>query len=596
MGAICAGAPRANRCEPTRAASRGARAAVVVFICPIIFIPPWSARTHDAPRAGAATGTQLRCLALLRDVLMCSAAARRSMVSALILAVVVVAGSATTHDQLRVGGDRGAGGPARAAGGPPPACPVVGGVVDASRCAGWSADDATSALQHAFQSGAHTILIRNLGTPWLLNTTLYLGSNQTVKLSPGTIIEAKRWAPFWNDSQPVKRPKPLVSTGRTGSFNVTIQGAAGAVVRMHKQDYMNPKLYPIHNEWRYGLYLSSGSQHIQVYDLTISAAGGDGICIAHAASDIRLARLVLDNNYRNALTITNGKDLLVEDCVFSNTSGTDPSAGVDIEPDSAWSDLSNITFRRCQFLHNWGAGFSMAPGHIKPWNRTQYPGVPQCARAHNNSACPISVSIEESHFEGTGGKHTPCASPCPVATPSGSPPAADCPFFDCGTRGGEQFGILFAGVHTGVPGTFRVSDTTIANTALSGLFISEKPASGALLVVSNVTLNNTAANLTGYQNWIWKTGWLNSPVVIQNDSPATFGSAGGMVLEGLTIINDHPRPWLTTYVDPTTRLQSIAGAVKVVTRKEFAGLACALNPGKPSDSHDVLLAVTVTCA
>ena len=320
------------------------------------------------------------------------------MVSALILAVVVVAGSATTHDQLRVGGDRGAGGPARAAGGPPPACPVVGGVVDASRCAGWSADDATSALQHAFQSGAHTILIRNLGTPWLLNTTLYLGSNQTVKLSPGTIIEAKRWAPFWNDSQPVKRPKPLVSTGRTGSFNVTIQGAAGAVVRMHKQDYMNPKLYPIHNEWRYGLYLSSGSQHIQVYDLTISAAGGDGICIAHAASDIRLARLVLDNNYRNALTITNGKDLLVEDCVFSNTSGTDPSAGVDIEPDSAWSDLSNITFRRCQFLHNWGAGFSMAPGHIKPWNRTQYPGVPQCARARTTTARVRSPSASRSRI------------------------------------------------------------------------------------------------------------------------------------------------------------------------------------------------------
>jgi hypothetical protein len=84
-------------------------------------------------------------------------------------------------------------------------------------------------------------------------------------------------------------------------------------------------------------------------------------------------------------------------------------------------------------------------------------------------------------------------------------------------------------------------------------------------------------------------------VVIQNDSPGTFGSAGGVVLDGLTVINDHPRNWLTTYVDPSTRLQSIAGTVKVVTRQEFAGIACAVNPGKPSDDKD-LVAVTVTCA
>eukprot|EP01052_Picozoa_sp_SAG31_P073520 SAG31_NODE_32553_length_354_cov_1.000000_1_plen_92_part_10 len=92
-----------------------------------------------------------------------------------------------------------------------------------------------------------------------------------------------------------------MSSGPTGSFNVTLQGAPGANLRMHKHDYMNKTLYPIHNEWRYGLYLSGGSHHIRVFDLTISAAGGDGVCIAYAPHDIHLARLNLDNNYRNAL-------------------------------------------------------------------------------------------------------------------------------------------------------------------------------------------------------------------------------------------------------------------------------------------------------
>jgi hypothetical protein len=314
----------------------------------------------------------------------------------------------------------------------PPACPVVDGVVDVARCAGFNqTGDSTAALQSALHSQAHTVLIRNLGSPWLVSTTVYLGSNQTVRFSPGATIEAMRWAPFWNDSKAPSKPHPLLSTNHGGSVNVTLQGAPGATLRMHKADYMNKALYPVHNEWRYGLFLSSGSHHIRTFDLTIAAAGGDGICIAYAAHDIHLSRLLLDDNYRNALTISNGKDLLIEDCVFSNTGGTAPSAGVDIEPDWAWSDLSNITFRRCQFLNNSGNGFQMAPGGVRPWNHTTFPGVPQCDREGNNSACPISVSIEMSHIEGRAATRTPCSSPCAFGgrvsgVPDGTPAAVEC--------------------------------------------------------------------------------------------------------------------------------------------------------------------------
>ena len=80
------------------------------------------------------------------------------------------------------------------------------------------------------------------------------------------------------------------------SPRINWQGAAGAALRMHKRDYMNSTLYPFHNEWRYGLHLSGGSRHIQVYDLTIASAGGDGICLSYAVSDIHIARVVLDDN------------------------------------------------------------------------------------------------------------------------------------------------------------------------------------------------------------------------------------------------------------------------------------------------------------
>ena len=206
----------------------------------------------------------------------------------------------------------------------------------------------------------------------------------------------------------------------------------------------------------------------------------------------------------------------------------------------------------------------MAPGGIKAWNRSQYPGAPHCGRAQNNTACPISVSIEQCHVEGLG-PSAPCSSPCP-GPPGGAPAAADCRLFDCAEANfsdptiadGEMFGITFSGIRTdgqGAAGSFRVADTTIANTPcaahpdslrcqrrrvfgsaesavhrrLSGLLLSEKAADGALFIISNVTLLNTAVNLTSYANWIWRAkgnkGWLNSPVIIQNDSPATYGSA-----------------------------------------------------------------------
>ena len=72
------------------------------------------------------------------------------------------------------------------------------------------------------------------------------------------MIEAKRWAPYWNNSKNPSQPKPLIATAQAGSHNVTIRGppptrgGSTAVLRMHKYDYINSSLYPIHDEWRYG--------------------------------------------------------------------------------------------------------------------------------------------------------------------------------------------------------------------------------------------------------------------------------------------------------------------------------------------------------
>jgi hypothetical protein len=48
---------------------------------------------------------------------------------------------------------------------------------------------------------------------------------------------------------------------------------------------------------------------------------------------------------------------LVTDSVFKNTSGTRPSAGIDLEPDKATQEITNVQIRGSKFLDNAGSGF-----------------------------------------------------------------------------------------------------------------------------------------------------------------------------------------------------------------------------------------------
>ena len=45
------------------------------------------------------------------------------------------------------------------------------------------------------------------------------------------------------------------------------------------------------------------------------------------------ARVTADNNRRQGLSIVEADGVLVTDSIFSNTHGTRPSAGIDLEPD-----------------------------------------------------------------------------------------------------------------------------------------------------------------------------------------------------------------------------------------------------------------------
>jgi hypothetical protein len=86
---------------------------------------------------------------------------------------------------------------------------------------------------------------------------------------------------------------------------------------------------------------------------------GDGFYIGGGVN-LNLSRCVSDRNRRQGMSIIACKNLYVADSIFSNTSGTPPSAGIDIEPDKGCV-IEGVNVLNCKLFGNAGAGLEYAP-------------------------------------------------------------------------------------------------------------------------------------------------------------------------------------------------------------------------------------------
>ena len=118
-------------------------------------------------------------------------------------------------------------------------------------------------------------------------------------------------------------------------------------------------------EWGYGLNIEA-SDNVSVTDMHISDCWGDGIWIgalgpdgnAVPATHVTLTRVISTNNRRQGLSIGPVNGVMVVDSTFSNSNGTKPEAGIDIEP-QAQGRAQNITISHCTITGNHGTGFEM---------------------------------------------------------------------------------------------------------------------------------------------------------------------------------------------------------------------------------------------
>ena len=247
---------------------------------------------------------------------------------------------------------------------------------------GFDRDDSTRALQAAVDSGAKRVIVEDMGAPWIVDQ-IRLAADQEVVFEKGVVVEAKRGAfRGTNDA--------LFSA--VLKENVALTGY-GATLRMHKADYAGPDY--VKGEWRHVLSLLS-CHNVRVAGLTLAESGGDGVYLGVGKpgvpnTNVRIRDVVCDRNYRQGISVISARNLLIENCVLKDTSGTAPSAGIDFEPNEPTEELVHCVMRNCTVQGNRGDGYALYLNALR------------------GNSTPVSISIEHCRSIGNGGSAVSCS-------------------------------------------------------------------------------------------------------------------------------------------------------------------------------------------
>jgi len=119
-------------------------------------------------------------------------------------------------------------------------------------------------------------------------------------------------------------------------------------------------------EWGMGIAVY-GSKNVTIDGTKIYNCWGDGIVIGakggapfyapNPSINVTVKNVTSDNNRRQAITIGKANGVLIDSCILTNTHGTKPMAGIDIEPDK--DTAQNITIQNCLLAYNKGNGIEI---------------------------------------------------------------------------------------------------------------------------------------------------------------------------------------------------------------------------------------------
>lgn len=245
---------------------------------------------------------------------------------------------------------------------------ILAGTRTEARVSWWGFDaaDSTEFLQQAIRSGARKLIIDRHPSPWVTRPLTGV-SNQEIVFEEGAELVALEGA---------FRAKGDCLFSFNGCENVIIRGqkadrGRSARIRMHKRDYQSDAYEK--SEWRHGLAFHS-CRKVLVQDLAIEQTGGDGIYLGVSPGkgpnrNVVIRRVDCNGNHRQGISVISAEDLLIEDCLLRNTSGTAPQAGIDLEPNGPEDVLIQCVIRNCVAENNAGTGYQITPQFLNSRSR-----------------------------------------------------------------------------------------------------------------------------------------------------------------------------------------------------------------------------------
>lgn len=111
-------------------------------------------------------------------------------------------------------------------------------------------------------------------------------------------------------------------------------------------------------EWGMGIYLCN-SNYANIENVTIKNCWGDGIYLGsensqtgeNGCANVTITNCIIDNNRRNGIGVINCDKFVIDGCTISNTNGTNPQSGVDIERNLD-NEITNGIIKNSTFIDN----------------------------------------------------------------------------------------------------------------------------------------------------------------------------------------------------------------------------------------------------
>lgn len=166
--------------------------------------------------------------------------------------------------------------------------------------------------------------------------------------------------------------------------NTTLVFEEGTILRVKPNNKTNYEVFEIHNvenvsiegnlkiigerkehigdagEWGFGLSIR-GSKNVYVENVEIEDMWGDAIYIGSTdkqnySENIVIANPILNNNRRQGISVISAINLTILNPIITNTQGTAPAAGIDLEPNHETEKMKDISILNMKSINNKGEG------------------------------------------------------------------------------------------------------------------------------------------------------------------------------------------------------------------------------------------------